>query len=77
MAELTELEFASPNGLRRVHDKTLGKVTLHTADKVVAVGLHALADDAKGMVLHERGPADPCKQTLLHSSLEFEDSNFR
>lgn len=71
----TKLELASPHSLGRVLDERFGKVTLHATDHVVTVGLGTLADNAKGVVLHDGGAADPAKKTLLHSALEAEDGD--
>jgi hypothetical protein len=36
----------------------------------------ALADDSKGVVLHDRGAADSAQETLLHAAVETENGNF-
>lgn len=74
-AKHTELELPSPHSLGGVADETLGEVALHTANHVVASGLASLANDAKGVVLHDRGAADPAQKALLHATLELEDGD--
>jgi hypothetical protein len=36
----------------------------------------ALADDSKGVVLHDRGAADSAEKTLLHPAVETKNSDF-
>lgn len=51
--EPTELQLSCPDGFRGVGNKVSREVTLYTADHVVVCSYAALADDAKGMVLHD------------------------
>jgi hypothetical protein len=36
-------------------------------------GFSALADDAKGVILHDRGATNAAQETLLHATVELED----
>ena len=72
----TKLELSGPHRLWGVGHEVLGEVTLHAADHVVTPGFPALADDAKSVVFHDRGSADPPEKPLLHPTLELEDGDF-
>ena len=71
----TKLELPSPHRLGRIVNHLLCKVSLHSADHVVSVRTDPLANDAKSMILHNRGTADSPQQTLLHAPSELQDRN--
>jgi hypothetical protein len=72
----TKLELTCPYCLGWVSDEAFGEVALHTADHVVVCRLATLADDAEGVVLHDRCATDAAQKTLLHAALEAEDCDF-
>jgi len=61
----------------RIVDETAREIALHTADEVVILCMSALRNDTECVILHDRRAAYSGKKTLLHSSLESKDSNFR
>lgn len=73
----TELQLPGPNSLWWIDNKRLCEITLNTADHIMIRGFPALADNSKGVVLHDRGAADPAQEALLHPALETEDGGFR
>jgi hypothetical protein len=76
LSEHTEFEFASPHGLGRVRNEVFGEVALDAADHVVVCGLATCAYDAECVIFHDGGAADAAEETLLHTALEAEDSDF-
>ena len=87
------LQLTSPNPPWRVVDQALSKITLHTANQVVVFSVGTLAgkelakshghdtghsrNDTKGMVLLDSRSTDTSEETLLHTTLKPENSNFR
>lgn len=72
----TELQLSGPHSLGWVDDKTLRKITLNTTDHVMVLSFPALADNSKGVVLHDRGTTDSAQETLLHPAVETENGDF-
>lgn len=73
--ERTELEFSGPQRLRRIGNQIPSEVALDAANHVVAAGFSALADDAKGVVLHNGRAADAAQQALLHPALKLDNGH--
>ena len=77
MFSRTKLKLPRPHEFRRILDKALCEITLHTTDHIVVWRIRPLADDTKSMVFHDWSSTDPTEQALLNSTIEAENGHFR
>lgn len=54
----TKLQLPCPHRFWRIDNKSLSEVTLNAADHIMIWRFPALANDSKGVVLHDRGATD-------------------
>lgn len=71
----TKLQLAGPNSLGGILDQLGSKVSLHTANHVMIWGFASFRNDAEGVVLHDGCARDAAEETLLHASVEAQDSD--